>query len=316
MKELAPKVLICAPTSERHKHLIDDWLKHLDSLDYNNIDVCLVDTTPNKTDYFSYLKNKKVKGKEIILWRYDWDPKKEYALQMLANVREQMRQFFIEHKEYYSLFWLDDDIFIPKWGIQRLLSYNKDLVGFYVHVYYKPIRKPCVFKSGEIVLGKGLEYFTFAEIKEYKEFAKKFEENKLTKAEQNLIPFLIKDRWHPYLFQPYAVNLGCCMCSRKVTEEIPFRTHSTFLMGEDLWWFNECNDKKFQFWCDSKTRCKHLNTTWSDINKIDLRFRDKQGIYIAHGEDGKEVEGAVFLAHSKHEEKKLKEKLNANQNKL
>jgi hypothetical protein len=292
-----PRVLICAPTSVRHKHLIDEWLTHLDSLDHANIDVCLVDTTPDSDEYFNYIRNKKVKGREIICWRRPWLPEKEYALQMLANVREDIRQYFVQNKGYDYLYWLDDDIFIPKWGIQRLLSYNKDLVGFYVHVYYKPIRRPCVFKSGEIILGKGLEYYTFKEIAWYKSFAKKFEANKLTNEEKSMIPFVIKDKWHPYLFPTYAVNLGCMMCSRKVSEAIPFRTHPTFLMGEDLWWYAECNDKKFTFWCDSKTRPVHKNTVWTPINDLDLRFKGKSGIYIMQGPEN--AEGVVFMEHNK-----------------
>jgi len=144
----------------------------------------------------------------LILWRREWKPKEEYCLQMLANVRNDIRNYFLEHKEYTHLFFIDDDIFIPKDYIQRLLSYNKELVGPYVHVFPKPIRRPCILKSGEIVLGRGLEFFTFSEINKYKEFAKKFEKKKLTKEEERLIPFLIKDKWHPNLFQAYGVNMG------------------------------------------------------------------------------------------------------------
>jgi len=312
---LLPRVLIAAPTSERHKHLIDDWLKSLEDLDYANIRVCLVDTTvedPNFTKaeentYFSHIKEKKVKGHEIISWRRPWDPKQERAIQMLAYVREDIRKFFIEHKEFDYLFWLDDDVFIPKDSIQRLLSYRKDLVGFYVHVYYKPKRRPCVFKSGEIILGKGLEYYTFSEILRYKRFVKALKSNKLTHEEKLLVPFLIRDKWHPNLFQPYAVNLGCCMCSRKVSEVVPFRTHPSFVMGEDLWWFSECNDKGFQFWCDCEVRPIHKNTPWKDVNDVELRTKGKTGIVIAHGPEN--AEGLLVIDRGQESAKKLKEGL-------
>ncbi|GAG57115.1 unnamed protein product, partial [marine sediment metagenome] len=45
MKLEIPKVLIGAPTSDRHKHLLEDWIKSLDSFTYPNIDVLLVDTS-------------------------------------------------------------------------------------------------------------------------------------------------------------------------------------------------------------------------------------------------------------------------------
>ena len=292
---LAPKVLIACPHSSRHSKIINEWIKHLDSLTYPNFDICIVDNTLNK-NYFEKLGKIKSKHK-IITWKYNWEPKKEYALQMLANVREEIRKYFVEHKEYSNLFWLDDDIFIPKWGIQKLLSYNKDLVGFYVHVFPKPLRKPCILKSGEIIAGKGLEFFTFSEVNKYKEFAKKFEKKTLTKEEKNLIPFLIKDKWHPNLFQAYGVNIGCLMCSRKVMETIPFRTHPTFLMGEDLWFFGESNEKGFTFWADSYTRPRHENSSWNMINKIDNSFNRKFGIYLAYGSEN--ATGAIFMERGK-----------------
>jgi hypothetical protein len=171
----------------------------------------------------------------------------------MAFAREIIRQEFIKDKSYSSLFWLDDDIFLPKWGVQRLLSYNKEQVGFYVHVYFDPHKVPCILKSGDVVMGQGLQYFSFDEIDAYRSFIGKLQENKLSEDEKKLIPFIVKDQFHPQLFQPYAVNIGCLLVQRNVVEAIPFRTHDTFVMGEDLWYFNEANDKKFQFWCDSVT---------------------------------------------------------------
>ncbi len=268
---LIPRVLLACPSSIRHKEVCEKWIKHLNTLTYINFDVCIVDTTADTDEYFKLLKTKKVKGKEIITWRSGWDKnKRPFSVQMLADVRQEIQEYFLKNN-YDNLFWLDDDIFIPKNGIQKLLWYDKDCVGFYVHVYPKGKHIPCVFKSGEIIMGKGLEYFTFAEIKEYKKFADRFVKNKLKLNEQHLIPFLIKDKQKPYLFNTYAVNLGCLMVKHKVVEKVPFRTHEQFIMGEDLWWFAEANDKKFEFWCDSSCRPRHENTSWDPITKQEPR---------------------------------------------
>ena len=276
---LAPKVLIAAPVSSRHGHIIDEWLKHLDSLDYPNFDVCLIDNSQDKKKYFKELKSKKVKGKNIIVFHHKWTYKEHHPLQMLSHVREKIRLYSIEKKYDYVL-WLDDDIFIPKNGIQRLLSYNKDCVGFYVHVFQKPFRSPCVLKSGEIIMGKGLEYYSFSEINEYKKFVKKFKENNLTNPEKNLVSFIIKDLSKPYLIKCYSTGVGCLMIKRKVLEEVPFRTHPTFLMGEDIWYYNECNDKNFEFWCDLDVIAVHKNLNWTMIlekNKGYIQFFLAQG---------------------------------------
>ena len=281
-----PRVLIGAPVSDRHAHLLDEWINHLNSLTYNFFDVCLIDTTLDKKDYYERIKKLKVKGKKIKAMRHTWDPDKWHPIQMLAHAREKIREHFLKGN-YDFLFWLDDDIFIPKNGIQRLLSYDKDCAGFYVHVFQKPIRKPCVLKSGEIVLGKGLEYFTFAEIAAYKEFARKYKEGTLTKQEKLLVPYIIKDKWKPHLFKTYGVGLGCLMIKKKVMEAVPFRTHPTFIYGEDLWFFAEANDKNFECWCDSTVRAIHKNTEWESVVS---KSKKQMGFYIAQGpSDAKEA---------------------------
>lgn len=287
---LAPKVLIATPVSDRHKHLLDSWISHLDKLTYPNFDVLLVDTTPDTENYFELLKTKKVHSKLINVIRHPWDYKNLHVVQMLANAREEIRQFFLKG-DYDFLFFLDDDIFVPKWAIQRLVSYNKDCVGFYVHIYTGKDKRPCLLKSGEIVIGKGLELFTWDEIDAYKEFVKKFRNNILSDSEKNLIPFIIKDTFRPQLFKTHGVNLGCLMVRRNVLEEVEFKTHETFIFGEDLWFFNIANDKKFEFWCDTDTRPTHKNTSWKEvIKKGPNKFTD---FYIALGPA--EADKVVFL---------------------
>ena len=239
----------------------------------------MIDTTLDNGLYFERLKKQKVHKKEIFVQKHEWDIKKTHPLQMLANIREDIRLFFIENN-YDYLFFLDDDIFIPKNGIQRLLSYNKDHVGFYVHVFYKPHRVPCILKSGDLIMGKGLEYYSFKEIEAYRSFIKKFKANKLTNEEKSFIPFLIKDKQFPHLFKSYAVNLGCLMIKRNVLEKCQFRTHPTFIWGEDLWYYAEANDKKFEFWCDSDIRAEHRNTEW---NSIISKSPKQMGFWIVKG---------------------------------
>ncbi len=289
MKSLIPRVLIACPTSDRHKHLLDEWLDSLDSLTYQNIDVCLIDTSEKKS-YYNLLKKKKVHGKKLIVLRHEWDNTKLHPVQMLAHAREKIRQYFLKN-DYDYIFWLDDDIFVPRNAIQRLLSHNKDHVGFYVHVFYKPKRVPCLLKSGDIIMGKGLNYFSFAEINEYKAFVKKFRTKTLTTKEKHLVPFIIKDIWKPQLFKTYGVNLGCLMIKREVQEKVPFRTHPTFINGEDLWYFAEANEKHLEFWVDTDVRCRHENTEW---NTIVSKSNKEMSFFLAQGPaDAKKAEVVI-----------------------
>lgn len=273
-----PRVLIVAPTSDRHSHLIDEWIVHLDNLTYPNFEVCIVDNTLKNDKYFKKIQKLKVKGKKIITWKHKWDCNKTNHLQMLAYVREEIREYFMKN-DYTHMFVLDDDIFVPKNAIQKLLAHDKDHVGFYVHVFYKPKRKPCILKSGEIQIGKGLNYFTFAEIDAYKRFVKKFRNNKLSKEERLLSSQIIKDVKKPSLFKTYGVGLGCLMIKRNVLEECKFRTHPTFIWGEDLWYFAEANAKHFEFWVDTDVRAIHKNTDWEIINES----KNQMGFIVMSG---------------------------------
>lgn len=264
LNNIMPKVLIACPTSDRHKHLIDDWLKSLEKLTYPNFEVLLVDTTPENDDYFKFLKTKKIKGKELIIQRHKWDCKKDHVVQMLAKARDKIRTYFLENV-YDNLFWLDDDIFIPENSIQRLVSYQKDAVGFYVHIYHGKLKTPCILKSGEIIMGSGLDFYSFEEIDAYKDYVKRLKENKLTKKEKSMYSFIIKEPFKPQLFKAYGVNIGCLMTSKKLMETVPFRSHKKFIFGEDLWFFTESNEKNFEFWCDTNVRPIHKNTEWNSV---------------------------------------------------
>lgn len=283
---ILPKVLLACPTSQRHAHLIDEWLEHLNQLNYP-VDVYMVDTTPETDEYFELLKTKKCQDKPIVVERLAWDYS-NHIVQHLAYAREKVRQYFLDNK-YEYLMSLDDDVFLPKWGIERLMSYNKDCVGFYYHIYPEEHRVPCVMKSGEVIMGKGLEFYSFEEIDAYKDFITRmgnenngqiiideFDEkgnlkeainSSLTDKEKLLIPHLVKDKYFPQLFKPYALGLGCLLIKKEVMEKVPFRTHESFIFGEDLWWWNEANDKKVEFWCDCRTRCVHKNTEWNSITE-------------------------------------------------
>jgi len=286
-KNLIPKVLIAAPVSQRHEEVFKEWIKHLDKLTYSNFEVAFIDTTLDEGEYYSFVEKVKIKGKCPITLRHNWNPDKQHPIQMLADARDKLRHYFLQ-EDYDYLFWLDDDIFIPENSIQRLLSHNKDCVGFYAHVFYEPHQVPCLLKSGDIIMGQGLNFFSFEEIDEYKRFVDKFRKDKLTESEKLLIPFFFFFVNRPQLINIYGVNIGCLLVKRKVMVEVPFRTHPTFINGEDLWFFAEANDKNFEFWCDTDERVKHKNTEWDTIIS---KTKMKMEFFIAHGPaDAKNVD--------------------------
>lgn len=300
-----PKILIVAPTYDKKSHLLDEWIEHLNSLSYPNFDVLLVDTsqdTKEGNEYYKRLSKKKLDDiilqmgedesnrvvfkRNIILKKHKWDTNKQHPIQMLSDAREVTRKYFVDNKEYSFMFNLDSDVFIPENSLQKLISYKKHCVGFYVPIYQEEKYSPCILKSSGIIIGKGFDYFTFEEIDEYKLFVKKLKDESLSDKEKNLIPFMICDEKYPQLFKTYAVNLGCLMTSRTVMEAVEFRTHPTFVYGEDLWFFKEVNVKGFEFYCDTDVMARHETTGW------DMKISPKQmGFKLAIGpEDSKGID--------------------------
>ena len=231
---MKPKVLVAAPTSKEHSYVIDEYLRTVRDFSYDNFDTYLVDTSYP----FDRKFHQKLKKSSDFVSRLVWNPKSEHTLQMLARAREKIRQFFVQHREYSFLFFLDTDVIAPRDSIERLISHDKDCVGFLVHCFTGKRKTPAVWHNGFITVGKGLSFYTWEEIKAAN--------GKLLKV--------------------YATSIACLMVKRKVLEQTAFRTHPTFIFGEDLWWFAEVNDKGFEMYCDTSVRAVHKNKDKNSIN--------------------------------------------------
>jgi len=232
------KVLIAAPTSNRHDYVIDEWFECLKKQTFKDFDVLLINT--KKDDDYA----KKLRGHGARVLENIWDPEKANILVHLANVREQYRKVAV-NEGYDYLFNLDTDILLPVDGVEELIGFDKDQVGFVVHVFPKTTyQPPCVFKHGRVMMNQdnpkrnGLGYYSWSWVSKYRGQLKRV----------------------------YGTGLGVLLVKRKVFLEVPFRTHPTFRFGEDLWYYAEADDKGFESWCYVK-RVPHLNANWDEITK-------------------------------------------------
>ena len=114
-------------------------------------------------------------------------------------------------------------------------------------------------------MGQGLDLFSLREINEYRKFIKKFKEKTLSTKQNLLSSFVIEDKKTPQLLKAHGVGIGCLMIRRDVLETVPFRTHPTYIIGEDCWFFNECEDKKIEIYLDAEIKPKHKHTHWNMI---------------------------------------------------
>ena len=87
----------------------------------------------------------------------------------------------------------------------------------------------------------------------------------------------------------YASNISCCLVKKKVYSSVPFRTHPSFIFEDGMWYFAEADEKGFEFWCDTKTRCRHLNTHWDIALKAKRQMQFQISLGNAHSPDWKKL---------------------------
>lgn len=227
MKKL-PRVLVGAPTSEGHRYIIDKYLRRIKNLTYSNYDLLLVDNSEGD-EFVRYLAKKKIKVIKALHYRN--------LLERITASRNVIINYMLQNN-YDYLMSIDTDVIPPKDVIEKLLKRKKDLVGFLTHMGFK-LKKPAVLKNGYILKDKywGLHAYTWAEIKKMPDFTK-----------------------------VYGTSVACLLISRKVFESgVRFRYTPYFGVGEDIWFFAECNQKGFEFWLDKSVRVKHYNKDRSKI---------------------------------------------------
>lgn len=215
-----------------------------------------------------------------------WKQGYRHHLQMLAECREKYRKYFLKG-DYTHLFNVDVDVF-PKLGyLKKLISYDKDQVGPVIHVYPKPSEhKPATFHSSRMLFTPhkkrkiDLDYYKFNELNIYKRNARDWIMGRITNG------WKPDDPRNPYLHKCYATSFGCLLIKRKVLEKVPFRTHPTYIHGEDLWYYKEAYDKGFESWVDCRYRVKHLNCSWNKVHNQCFQQLMALKLYRIGGNDG------------------------------
>jgi len=237
-----PKVLVAAPTWEGHKYILVKYLLRVKNLSYPNYSVLLVDNGKSKS-FSKWLIRKGIKVIKI--------PYRENVFERIANARNAIINYVLQHPDIKYLLSLDTDVIPPRNIIERLLKHKKDLVGALIHMGFEK-KVPCVLKDGYLMKNgiRGLSYYSWKEIREMK---KK------------------KD-----LHKVWGTSVACLLIHRKIFEAgVRFRYTPYFHVGEDIWFFTECNEKGFKFYVDLSKRIPHFNKSKKRWYKSLMKLKTK-----------------------------------------
>ncbi len=248
--------------SKRHEKFIEEYLEMCKNFTYPSLSLNIIENTPHDRKYFQKLKKLCSKYDFIDnLIRYEWKPKEKLCFEMIADCKNILREKFLDGN-YDLYFSLDADTTIPPNSIEYLVEDNKDNVGFPT-----PITnfEPCVLKQG----GGVRKNIIIRDI------------NGSTRLRDNGEP-LTKSIWtldlyswyeliamtkddNSYLQRVYAVCNGCLMSKRKVIKKVKWEVPRNFAIGEDIIWYENVNQKGFEFWVDMRTIPIHRPVGWKMI---------------------------------------------------
>lgn len=126
-----PKVLIGTIFSEVKNYVIRDWFKHVCKYTYSNFDFCAVDNSKDKkyhkkifNHFASNKKNSNIKKLTVL---HTPRTRKESEI-FMAFSADELRRHFI-NGGYTHLLYNECDVYPPFDIIERLLSYDKQIIS-------------------------------------------------------------------------------------------------------------------------------------------------------------------------------------------
>ena len=223
---MEPKVLVASPTYEGHKYVIEEYLDRVKNLSYPYYSVLLANNGKTKTFTRWLIKQ----GVKVLKTPYVDNP-----FERIKISRNTIINYVLQHPDIEYVLLLDTDVIPPKNIIQKLLKHKKNLAGGLVHAGFEN-KVPSVLKDGYLIKNgrMGLSFYSWKEIKEMRK-------------KRNL-------------HKVYATSAACLLVHRKVFESgAKFRYTPSINVGEDVWFFSECNEKGFKFHVDVSQRITHIN---------------------------------------------------------
>jgi hypothetical protein len=227
-------------TNKTHHYCQDSAIYQIIHLTYPNFDFKIIELSKGQEN-FTYLKKRY--GEHIIKGKWF-----ENANERTANGREMFREIAIK-ENFDFIFYMDADWIIPTTILERLLSHEKDLVGVLYNYGRGKMSYPSVAKGGGLV----------------------FDGSKAKTSLDRLNLYTWEDilEMQPRLIKCYGAGIG--LVSRKVFEKVGWRHCPYYPLGDDVQFWNETNDKGFQWWADLSFKITHLNTPWNNkvLNEVE-----------------------------------------------
>lgn len=225
-----PKILVCAPQSDKKNYCFEDWYINVQRFCYPRFDVFLADNSDTNHNY-----------KQLIKLGINCEyikPKGRGLVERIALSHEACRQHAIKYK-YDFMLHLETDLFPAKYIIESLLFRNKRIIGAMYHIFQGEDRTLMIqtYENND-----AKHFYTAPYIKER---AILYCDGKVHRA--------------------YSVGLGCVLIHKSIFKKIPFRFEKDKKAHPDTFWAKDIADEGIQVWCDTSMLCEHRNIGWKQF---------------------------------------------------
>jgi len=230
-----PKVLLGIVTYDGKAYIDKEFFNNLKNLSYPNVDVFVVDNSVNKK-YYNNLKRRGLDVKHI--------NRGQNSREAQAKSLEVIRKKAL--KENYDYFMsIESDLLPPVDIIERLMSYNKQVVGSMYLIGYAnsktQIPRPCLFAVRNKKGGKGVETYN--------------------------IP--ADDGWNFFghgVVKVHGCGLGATLIHRSVLEKVRFWYYmSTVVKHSDVLFYADLANLGIDIFVDTDILLPHFNSDWNKV---------------------------------------------------
>ena len=220
VNEVNSRVLIATPVFEYHKYCINDYIENIERQSYQSYDLILVDNSPTDC-YANYLRSKKIPVIKV--------PFSQMMRDRTVRSRNLIRDIFLKG-EYTHLLFLDQDVMLPKSGLETLLS---EKIPIITGIYSKTVKYD---KLGTL------------------EFAMIVADRPEKKKGDLLVTFSDEMPIEP-LFKILGCGFGCLLITRDIIEKISFRYEES--RGGDMCFSDDVIKAGYSIYCTQKVKCTH-----------------------------------------------------------
>jgi len=222
-----PKILLAAPTSTYKNYIFLEWLIHINTLTYPNLNVLIVDNSHD----INYHKELRKMGVNVL----HCSPKNKTNHEYITESQNMLRTHFLKGN-YDYFFSYEVDQFGPCNIIEKLLSANADVISapyFIDHGYKSRLLISYLKKTGE---------------QSYKTVFPEMDE---------LIKFT-----DGQIKQTYENGLGCSLIKRHVLEKIKFRIKKGESGHSDKYFYMDLWKNTIHAYMDTSILIRHFNSNW------------------------------------------------------